>query len=78
MPNAKAVPTLGEKRERWIGSQRYTTEEQAEAARLAYNQGAIDALHHQGELQLQHRPRPARIIAGLVTRPVELETRGAA
>lgn len=71
MGQAPKMPSLGERRERWIQQQQYTTDEQVEAARLAYNQGAIDALHHQGALQLQHRASPARVIAGLVTRPVQ-------
>lgn len=78
MDQATKRGTLGEKRERWIASQQFATAQEADNARVAYNQGAIDALHHQGELQLQHRPRPAQVIAGLVTRPIQLETRGAA
>lgn len=69
--------TLGDKRERWIASQQFQSGEAAEAARTAYNQGVIDALHHQGQLALATRPRPARLISGLVTRPVPLEVRSA-
>jgi hypothetical protein len=68
--------SLGEKRERWIQGRNYTTEAQAEEARLAYNQGVIEALHHAGQLQLQHRPR--RLVTELTTRPVPLMTRSLA